>query len=757
MHTLLDASGLDDGVSDSVRLAVVVLAARTPSETGVVEIRARELGRWLGLSESRVRHAVVPGLRRSGVVDVETMTGEFGEDRGLTCRVLPLWEARGKAGNPLLLQKSELATLLRLMEALMAPGWAHRDGRVTPAGLLGARTGHGAATDRLAMLLLVLETAETGRVRLCGGRVEQRYGRPVVTLARLLGCSSSRAERVMARLEDAGLVERPRRQTASGLWQASRLVVPAVTAAHGVRNGGLRGRSDGPDGCVRDLAGSALPARRSLVPVTPQVNGESEVCSPDGADLAETASLHTDHPPVADESPEADGGPGVSGYADSGCCGRPERACTHEDQALDASAASSAPAAGAQGGGPLRGENHQDDPGGGVAFGHSSSRVCPPVVSDGHGQHQQKDPGALRSQVALAPVAYLWRHLRDGQRAVVLPAVEQALVVLSGIVDPAAAPQVLANRLVDRLREVGGEALVRDPMGWLLGRGLVQRPACPDRRCDDGIRLDTGEDCPSCGNVVHIRRSLRARIAAAVDADMPYAPLAERRAETDRRLREEYALDEQRAQLRRARAQREVEQRQQAVARRRALEEDAQEARRQASCADCGLPGSAGLCPGCSYRRRAEDLVQESVDLAVAVRADLSDAAAVAALTRRCECDTRELLVAACEQACGPDAEPEWIAYTTPQIAQQIRDDRRTAALRRLLRSREAVAEADSAYAACRRGQGSEAEAVRAADAAGRRAAEYLLRQSVGELHALRQRATWASPAARAGSQPVVA
>ncbi|MEU9575624.1 hypothetical protein AB0D62_38560 [Streptomyces massasporeus] len=41
---------------------------------------------------------------------------------------------------------------------------------------------------------------------------------------------------------------------------------------------------------------------------------------------------------------------------------------------------------------------------------------------------------------------------------------------MSGIVDPKAAPRVLAARLTDRLEEVGGEALVRDPMGWLLGR-----------------------------------------------------------------------------------------------------------------------------------------------------------------------------------------------------------------------------------------------------------------------------------------------
>jgi hypothetical protein len=68
-------------------------------------------------------------------------------------------------------------------------------------------------------------------------------------------------------------------------------------------------------------------------------------------------------------------------------------------------------------------------------------------------------------QVALAPVAYLWGQLRRGQQAVAVRAAEQALGVLSGIVAPMAAPRVLAARLTDRLEEVGGEALVRDPMG----------------------------------------------------------------------------------------------------------------------------------------------------------------------------------------------------------------------------------------------------------------------------------------------------
>lgn len=163
----------------------------------------------------------------------------------------------------------------------------------------------------------------------------------------------------------------------------------------------------------------------------------------------------------------------------------------------------------------------------------SGSRSRLTVVDGARRQQQQQqrvpDPGDLRLRVALTPAAYLWRQLCGGQQAVVVRAAERALGALSGIVGPMAAPRVLAARLTDRLEEVGGEALVRDPMGWLLGRGLVQRAACPDLRCDDGIRLDTGTDRPTCGNIVHTRRALRAQVAARVEAEMPYSHPAARR------------------------------------------------------------------------------------------------------------------------------------------------------------------------------------------------------------------------------------
>lgn len=185
------------------------------------------------------------------------------------------------------------------------------------------------------------------------------------------------------------------------------------------------------------------------------------------------------------------------------------------------------------------------------------------------------------------------------------------------------------------------------------------------------------------------------------------------------------------------------------MAPRRALEKDAELARRQAPCADCGLPECAGLCPGCSHRRRTEALVREAVDLAVAVRADLSDAAAVAKLTRSARgtpahCWRRRANVPAARTPIRVGSRslgPRWHS--------RIRNERRDAGLRRLVRSHEALAEADAAYEAClrRRGRSAEGAAEQAADPAGRRSAEFLLRQRLGELQAARQQVAIALPA----------
>ncbi|WP_225447228.1 MarR family transcriptional regulator [Streptacidiphilus sp. PB12-B1b] len=143
----------------------------------------------------------------------------------------PQWHLEG---HSLALTRGELATLLRLVEACFAPGWRTKgEDWSTAPGLLGTGSGPTAASDRLALLLLVLECGSRGRVRLCGGRADERHGRSATTLARLMSCTPSRAARILARLEEQGLVDRRRVKTASGLHHRARLLVPAVAAAHG--------------------------------------------------------------------------------------------------------------------------------------------------------------------------------------------------------------------------------------------------------------------------------------------------------------------------------------------------------------------------------------------------------------------------------------------------------------------------------------------------------------------------------------------
>ncbi|MFE4824890.1 hypothetical protein ACFRFU_52930 [Streptomyces sp. NPDC056704] len=136
-------------------------------------------------------------------------------------------------------------------------------------------------------------------------------------------------------------------------------------------------------------------------------------------------------------------------------------------------------------------------------------------------------------------------------------------------------------------------------------------------------------------------------------------------------------------------------------------------------------------------------LVQEAVDLAVVVRADLDDAEQVAQLTARCEADTRTLIAEVCQRRGGE----VWAACTAQEVAKQVRDERRAAALRRLTGSGEAVAEADAVYeAALRQHPRAPHAAEAAADDACRRTASYLLRSRLGQLKVVRARAAAGRP-----------
>jgi hypothetical protein len=777
-RALLDVPGLD-GASDAVRLAVIVLASRTPSESGVVEIRTPELGRWLGLSASYVASKVVPALRRSGVVEVETAEGEFGQDIGLKCKVLPMWAAYGVVGHPLALEKKELATLLRLLEAVMAPGWAHRDGRVTPAGLLGSRTGRSAATDRLALLLLVLEARENGRVRQCGGTVDTRRGRAAATVARLLGCEVSRGERVLERLEDRDLVVRVRVGTASGLRHRTRLVVPAVAAAHG-KDGIAAAREDRLEAAEPEFSDPALAAGGSDAcgsAADPQVSGAPVADEADVTDPALTAALHTDHPPVVT--------PALSLALSRGCSGegrgaegrRPERACVREDQAANDGTPVAESASPVAEDGPLRGEKPKESP----VEGRDRQRAAgagaggrPKAVGWEKAQRQRRVdlPADLGLRVALGPVAGLWARLSGWQQSQVEVAAQAELTRLAGMLErPEMAPRLLADRFTDRLQETGGEALVDRPFPWLMRRGLVQRQACSDRRCDDGIRLDTGGECENCGNVVHIRRARRAKIAAEVDRELPGLTEAERRRVLEERLREQAALEAEDFVRRREQAAAEQARREAA----RAAAQERAERERQAAaaadavrqalpCEDCGLQRSAGLCEACGFRRRTEAAIVEAGLVAATWSADLDDADDVAAVAAH----VRASLEADIERARREflelmepgalDADPvlaaSALAFTALQAVEQALPEYRSSALGRLGRTEEAEVEARRAYKTEQNrrwyrhnpnGADAVAAATKAADAARERTAQYLL---ATRLEQLRERVAARSEAA---------
>ncbi|MEU1091580.1 hypothetical protein ABZ401_33065, partial [Streptomyces sp. NPDC005892] len=729
VRALLNADGLK-GAPDSVRLGVLVLASRTPWETGVVEISTRELGRWIGLSKSHTANAVVPALKAPGLVMVETAEGEFTQDDGLLCRVQPMWAARGVVGHPLNLAKKELATFWALMEAVMAPGWAHRDGSVTSAGLLGCRTGRGAATERLALLLLVLEARENGWVRLRGGRVDTRRGRPVATLARLLGCSLSVAEAVLERLEDMDLVVRPRMKTGSEMNHRTRLVVPAVAAAHG-RRAALRvveERAEAPDADFSGPGVTVGPSEPLDAEEEAQVSGPEEARNPEFSEPGVTGALHTGHTPLVPPVGPLQVSGGLSGEGRGAEGPLPEGACVREDQAADGEDDVAVPGQRAAEVGPLRGEQPKKSP----ADEHEDqlaarpgAGVRPQAGSGGKAQQQPRVdlPEDLGLRVALGPVSWLWQRLSGFQQARVEQATEAELGQLEGWVGQRdMAARRLAARLATRLDETGGEARVERPYGWLIGRGLVQRQACADRRCDDGTRLDTGAACENCANVIHIRRAARIQVTAAVGQELPGLEDAARRQVVEERLRAQTEIDAERFVRRREEARvREAEREAaRAVARERAeLERQAAAAattvRQVLACEDCGQDGSGGLCEACGFRREAtalttqiEALTARTEMLVAAWSADVSSPDAVAAICarvrtaidRKVAADWSEFLEITdpAELAADPARAELAAAHTAYGTVQQIAVEAERTALAAFGRTGEAEAEADRAY-----------------------------------------------------------
>uniref|UniRef100_UPI002F911792 hypothetical protein n=1 Tax=Kitasatospora sp. NBC_01519 TaxID=2903576 RepID=UPI002F911792 len=537
VRALLAEPGLAEQ-PDAVRLGAVVLMARTPWTSGLVEIRKSELGRWLGVSAERMK-AVARSMRASGAVLSQTKEGSHGEHQAMECRVVPMWEARGVAGHPLALAKKELAVLLRVIEELFAPGWAHRDGSVFPPGLLARRTGRGAATDRLAALLLVLDANERGWVRLCGGRTGTEAGRPAVTLARMLGCTPAGAAQVLRRLAEAGVVKRLRRG-ASGLRSRSRLVLPSVAAAH---QAGLVAPARRE--VTRNIAGESVSDLDAAPPLgeaavseeTMQVNEVVEADEAGVPDLDAATPLHASHSLVAGVPNELTVAFGISGEAAMGVTHhRPERTharkgCADNSEHRQTVAESDV---GENAGSPRRGEEPESN-----VIRDTQEKTPGQVTRPGCRLPRIPRPPLDLARV-LAPVACLWGHLdRRWARNRITAAVRVELGRIAGWTGHDGAFQALAERLERRLKAQGGIGRVTDPVGWLLGKGLPQRQECAHGGCDDGIRMDTGTECVTCRMRLADRCSVRRVLIQEATAGLAAGtPDDQRRAVVDAHLRQ---------------------------------------------------------------------------------------------------------------------------------------------------------------------------------------------------------------------------
>ncbi|MFJ9690355.1 hypothetical protein ACIRRX_32280 [Streptomyces bacillaris] len=765
------------GLKDAPKLAAVVLYAKSRAPKGEdddlqTSIWGAELGRWMGVKESTVHHKVLPVLRGSDAVHTQVVRDAKGHPTGLDCLVMPLWRAHhgGGAGHPLALTKAELATLLHLCEALFGHGWTPKDKEPTPPGLLAGRTGKGAATDRLGLLLMVLNTRASGWLQLVGGSVKKREGRGAATLARLLGCSPSGARKVLTRLTKAGVVARQRKATSTRMNGRGRIMLLPVARAYGrtlasveAAPGARPALSARPDGACGDHG----PAGAAGALGTSGIYGAESAGNAADQERSDGAEFHADHAsgvtPVV--PPQLDCG--FSGEGRGGEGRRPERVCAGEDQAVDGATGAAGSGSPVAQGGPLRGEKPKESP--------VDKRVRERAAGAGAGgrpkaggwekaqQQQRREtlPADLRLRVALGPVSWLWERLSGWQQDQVEAAAKAELAQLTSLgVAPEGAPRLLADRLTDRLAETGGEAMVTGPYGWLIRRGLPQRRACSHRKCDDGARLDTGEDCENCGNVIHLRRAWRARIGADIDRELPGLADGERRRVLEERLRERAVIEAEdlawrQEQARAERARRDAARAEAAdqAERDRRVAAAADEVRQALACEDCGRGRAAGLCEACDHLRQTEALIGEASLLAAAGVADLNDLASIAAAaeartaiedsTAAAWQEFLEITDVATLEA-DPQAAADAYAFTAFQAAQLAVGAYQDDALAVLRRTPEAEAEARRAYRAEQgrpwfrhhpTGADAVAAATRAADTARERVAEHLLAARLKQLH----------------------
>ncbi|MEU1710060.1 hypothetical protein ABZ478_32620 [Streptomyces sp. NPDC005706] len=770
---------------DVVRLGAVVLLAKAAHRTCQVAITARELGRWLGVHESTVDHEVLPVLQETGLV-TKTVVSERGRAPFTYYRIMPMWNARGVKQSPLALQRQQLATLLRFIESLFAPGWGQAC--ETQPGLLAGRRGRGAATDRLALLLLALESRPDGRVPLMGGRLARKlqpHGRAAATLARLLGCAVPTAASVLARLERVGAVG-----PVGGDGKGLRL--PAIASAH--HRGSqpqvdAAGAAPTPAHPTHPATPSSAPSARTTVcdncrgegqdalmplegegwrqpsfedlllePTTVNATAPRGIgTTADGKSAAQrdpldsssgrkTTGLHTHHAPVADHVLETTGDFGFSGEADREQGSLPRRAYTREANPHHALPMTGAGSASSRACSPLRGDKPNDLPPTGSAHGEGADnetfqawrrayQTVVPVWSN--------VPAAVLSALQYAEI--LWGHLaRPGARRRVEQAVKCELQVLRETFGAnAKVEQILASRLRRRIDDQGDIPL-RDPVGWLVGRGFRRRSVCPDMRCDDGMRMDTGYACEACQLLYADRRALRHaavvelhhRLGTSVTGRVP-------RREFDTELHRTWKRQVQHQALQQRHEAKVHQARQAAVSARREELQAAEAARQQLPCGVCGRPHAGGLCGSCANARRVEELISDAKEIAVAAWAFQRSREQQRDVASTTESEIRAKIRQEREGVLAEGAFEETVSVMGRLTAELALGEIRRRALEHLACSEEASVEANTAGTAELRRRHLHGTRVHAKECAGAvsrlarwRTAEYLLRMRVGTLRA---------------------
>ncbi|MFK4103180.1 hypothetical protein ACI2L1_24470 [Streptomyces sp. NPDC019531] len=339
--------------------------------------------------------------------------------------------------------------------------------------------------------------------------------------------------------------------------------------------------------------------------------------------------------------------------------------------------------------------------------------------------------------MALAPVAWLWAELGRASTGVWLAkTVRRELVRLRSFVGDGegVAERRLAERLKRRLDRQ--RSPVQDLAAWLIRRGLPQNNGCWSDLCDDGIRIDSGGTCPSCDCLIGDRRGLRQIVATEVAAQHPHVTAGEWRGVYEEALRAKVEYQSAMDVVRRERAAERQVAFYAAVEERKAqlAEEKARRAARP--CEDCGRAEAAGLCPVCSLHRSTKALVDQAVDIAVAVRADVDNPQAVATLTAQITEDTWAFIRGA---GAADDADdPVCRAFAEKDLAQKVLEQRRQRALERLRESGPAEMEAAHIRRTTLHGmfptQKNRERAEKAAGKARERVAQDLLREFLGDL-----------------------